>query len=170
VSEDCRSSHHERYGGTALKTTTAALPRPDRQHQSDEDTAVSSFALPDTMISTTGTYVQQQAPLVLDQDGQNANVQLYTYPELAKTPKQAEFGLIAMSEAQYFGTSSLADQDTITVETQGGEGGGRLDDMLTNRALFSPLRSLNYDVDPELFNAQFSFYDDDFSWLENGGG
>jgi hypothetical protein len=75
------------------------------------------------MISTTGTYVQQQAPLVLDQDGQNANVQLYTYPELAKTPKQAEFGLIAMSEAQYFGTSSLADQDTITVETQGGEGG-----------------------------------------------
>jgi hypothetical protein len=73
---------------------------------------------------------------------------------LAKTPKQAEFGLIAMSEAQYFGTSSLADQDTITVETQGGEGGGRLDDMLTNRALFSPLRSLNYDVDPELFNAQ----------------
>jgi hypothetical protein len=42
--------------------------------------------------------------------------------------------------------------------------------MLTNRALFSPLRSLNYDVDPELFNAQFSFYDDDFSWLENGGG
>lgn len=170
AAETAIETRHDGHGGTALKTTTSAFPYPDRRHQPDEDMTVSSFPLPHTMISTTDTYIPQHAPLVLDQDGQNTNVQLYTNPELAKTPKQAEFGMIAMSEAQYFGASSLAGQDTITVETQGGEEDGRLDDMLTNGALFSPLRSLNYDVDPELFNAQFSFYDNDFSWLENGGG
>jgi len=76
-----------------------------------------------------------------------------------------------MSEAQPFGTSSFPGGDTIAGETQGGEGADRLDQhsILANDNLFGPLRSMDYDIDPELFNAQFDFYNDEVLWMGNSG-
>jgi len=102
-----------------------------------------------------------------NRDDQNANFQGRLNPLSAKTPKHVEFGLVAMSEAQPFGISSLPS----AVESQRGEGRDQLDQqsMLAHDTLFGPLSSLHYDIDPELFNAQFNSYNDEMLWLGNSG-
>jgi hypothetical protein len=163
--------HHQRRDRTPLKTTTAMLPRPNGQSRHDGDAAVRSFSLPGAVISTTDTHVPQQAMLGPNRDGQSANFQVPANPISAKTPNHAEFGLVAMSEAQSFGISSLPGRDPSAVEMHGGERRDRLDQqsMLTHDTLFGPLRSLDYDIDPELFNTQFNYYNDDLFLLGNSG-
>ncbi|KAK5444213.1 hypothetical protein LTS15_010566 [Exophiala xenobiotica] len=157
-------SHHQRRDSTALKkTTTAILPCPNGLSQPDGNAAIHTFPLPGAIISATDMHVAQQAMLRPNQDDQNANFQVRQSPLSAKTLNLAESDLGPVSEAQNFGTSSLHGGDTITVEIQGG-GGDRLDQqsMLAHDTLFGPLRSLDYDIDPELFDAQFNFYTDEF--------
>jgi hypothetical protein len=108
-------------------------------------------------------HVAQQAMLRPNQDDQIASFQVRQNPLSAKTLNLAESDLGPVSEAQNFGTSSLHGGDTITVEIQGG-GGDSLDQqsMLAHDTLFGPLRSLDYDIDPELFDAQFNFDTNEF--------
>jgi len=132
-------SHHQRRDSTALKkTTTAILPCPNGLSQPDGNAAIHTFPLPGAIISATDMHVAQQAMLRPNQDDQIASF-------------------------QNFGTSSLHGGDTITVEIQGG-GGDSLDQqsMLAHDTLFGPLRSLDYDIDPELFDAQFNFDTNEF--------
>jgi hypothetical protein len=151
--------HSERRHSTVLKeTTTAMLPRPNGQSRPDSDAAT---------CMTTDTHVPQQTMVPTprpNQVGQNTKFQNLS----ARTPNHAEFGLAAMSEVHSFETSSLHGGDTSAVETQEGQGGDRLDqqNMSAYDNLFGPLRSLDCDIDPELFNTPFDFYHDESFWLD----
>jgi hypothetical protein len=159
---------NRRRDSRALTATGLMMPRPNGQsrHDEDEDAAVRASPQTGALIPTIDTGGAQEAILGPNQDGQ-------VYPNFvpAETFDRQEFGLLAMSATESFGTLSLPARDTSDVEMQGEGAGGTLDQqsILTQDTLFGPLRSLDYDIDPKLFNAQFGFYDNNLFWMGSGG-
>jgi len=150
--------YSQRRDSMALKKTTMGmLPRPDSA------TGVRSSFMPDTMISTNDMHVPQQAMPRSTRDNLNANSQLRLNSPLAKTSNLTDVDLGAIPQLPSFDAPYLFDLDTRAVETQeGGDINGLgHQSMLAYDSLLGPLRSLDYDIDPELLDAQFAFYNDE---------
>lgn len=167
ISAIARQPHHQRRDSAALRKTTTAILPPNKHVG---DAAVHNPSPPGAVMSATDMHDPQQAMLRSHRDNQDADFQVFPNPPSATTANPPRFGLVAMHEAQNFITSSsLPGGDGSAIETQG-EGGAMPDQqsMLAD-CLFGPLRSLDYDVDPTLFDSQFDFYSNESLWLGNSG-
>lgn len=150
------SSYSQRRDSMALKKTAMGiLPRPDSA------TGTHNFFMPNTMLSTNDTHTLQQAISRPTRDNLNANSQLRPNSLLAKAPNLADVGLGTIPELPSFDTPYLLDVGICAVESQEDINGLDHQSMLAYDSLLGPLTSLDYDIDPELFNAQFAFYNEE---------
>lgn len=167
-------SQYKQRDSTASKHTMAAmLPRLHGQSRPYWDEGVSDFSLSGAGALTHGSQQAIEPTLSTNQVDQNAEVFVRPMSLSAKMTSHAEFGAFPRSlEGQSFGTSSLPGGGTGAVGIHGREGVDRLDQqsVLAYDDCFGPLRNLDYDFDPELFNVGLDFPNDDLLFLGLDGG